>query len=121
MFKRLFGKKTQTAVTSEQQRASQLGVDLEMNYCPECGDEYRKDIKRCVGCEVRLISGKEKLSQVSGAHARVARRSMEISKNDDLLVIRNGKLKDLKQFQILLGRASIPALLTAAPGGCSSG
>jgi hypothetical protein len=98
-----------------------LGVDREMNYCPRCGDEYRADIVRCVGCDVDLISGSEKYRQASQEARERGSRTMDISADDELVAIKSGKLKDLKPIQVLLARETIPALLTGEGGGCSSG
>jgi len=35
--------------------------DPELNYCPECDEEYRADIKMCADCGVALVSGGEKI------------------------------------------------------------
>jgi hypothetical protein len=120
MLKKLFGfgKKT----TGEKGNSSlDLGVDTEMGYCPVCGDEYRAGISRCAGCDVPLISGREKYKQVLGSERERASRTMDILPNDERVTIRTGKLKDLKPVQVLLARETIPTLLTGESAGCGSG
>ena len=101
--------------------AASLGIDPEMRYCPDCGDEYRADIETCAGCGVALVSGEERLREAKHRHKEFNSRSMEIGDNEARVAIRHGKLRDLKPSQLLLARERIPALLVGQPGGCSSG
>lgn len=96
-------------------------IDPSMHYCPKCGDEYRAGIRQCHVCEVDLISGKEKLAVLEEEAKVNGQRSMEISSEDRLVAIRNGKLRDLKPYQVLLARHTIPAVLTGESGNCSKG
>ena len=97
------------------------GVDVSMAYCPRCGDEYRAEITRCVSCDVGLISGAEKHQQrQQEADSRTA-RNQKISENDELAVIRTGKLRDLKPVQQILAREMIPSILTGESAGCGKG
>ena len=120
MLKKLFGWGKNSA-QSQDRDALRLGVDIEMNYCPSCGDEYRADIEQCVACNVALISGSEKFAQKREKEKAFNGKSMHISENDQLVTIKNGKLRDLKPYQILLERQRIPALLTSEAGGCAKG
>jgi hypothetical protein len=120
MFKKLFGLGSK-AVKVENPDAARLGIDLEMSYCPDCGDEYRLDIEQCVSCKVPLISGAEKLAKLQNKEQAFYSRSMDISASDQLITIRNGKLRDLKPYQILLAKDRIPALITGDSGGCAKG
>jgi hypothetical protein len=120
MLKKLFGF-GKAAIKAKDQDAVSYGVDVEMNYCPSCGDEYRADIEQCVTCKVALISGREKLEQKRQKVEAFNGRSMDISADDELVTIKNGKLRDLKPYQILLAKERIPALLTGESGGCGKG
>lgn len=120
MLKKLFGwgKQDAPAVDPEGMR---LGVDIEMGYCPYCGDEYRAGIGRCAVCGVKLISGSQRLKELQILEKEQAARSMDIGPDDDLVAIRNGKLKDLKPLQRLLALEVIPSQLVGEAGGCSRG
>lgn len=120
MLKKLFGwgRRDEAPAVPE---AARLGVDLEMGYCPRCGDEYRAGIERCVACDVDLIPGAEKLKELEQREKEQAARTMTLGPDDELVVIRNGKLKDLKPLQILLARETIPSQLTGEAGGCAKG
>lgn len=121
MFLKFFGKKTQKDNQSEGGQATIHGIDIEMNYCPSCGDEYRIDISNCVACDIPLISGQEKLSRVMKAREALGERSMEILPEDEMVSIRKGPLKDMKTLQKLLGQERIPAILAGDEEGCAKG
>lgn len=101
--------------------AEKLGIDAEMRYCPSCGDEYREDIVTCAGCNVELITGAEKLAQEKKKTKDFFSRSMEIGADEPRIAIRDGKLRDLKPYQMLLAKERIPALITGQAGDCRKG
>ena len=120
MWKKLFG----LGAKSEEPKdkvAMQLGIDPDMRYCPQCGDEYRPDIEQCVGCSVALISGMDKLAQAKKQHQDFYSRSMEIGSDEPRVAIRGGKLRDLKPIQRLLAEQRIPAMITGEAAGCQRG
>lgn len=120
MFRKLFGleKKEKARANPD---AARLGVDLEMSYCPNCDEEYRLDVEQCVHCQVALISGEERLNILKDREKGFTARSMEITEGEPLVAIREGKLRDLKPYQLLLGQERIPARLTGEAGGCAKG
>jgi hypothetical protein len=120
MLKKLFGFGKKSSPQSDPE-AARLGVDLEMSYCPGCGDEYRSGIEQCVTCRVPLISGAEKLAQVRSREQAFNGRSMEISADDQLVTIRNGKLRDVKPYQLILAKERIPSMIRGEAGGCGKG
>ena len=120
MWKKLFGFGARSS-SAEDKVAASLGIDLEMKYCPKCGDEYRQGIDSCVGCKVSLISGTEKLEAAKRKHDAFYSRSMEIGDDEPRVAIRGGKLRDLKPLQRLLAEQRIPALITGEAGGCQRG
>jgi hypothetical protein len=75
----------------------------------------------CAGCKVALISGSEKLEQAKRKSQAFHGRSMEISEHDPKVVIRGGKLRDVKGLQLVLARERIPSLITGEAGGCAKG
>ncbi|MFV0436136.1 MAG: hypothetical protein ACK5PS_01895 [Desulfopila sp.] len=96
-----------------------LGIDPAMRYCPTCGDEYRADIVSCAGCGVDLISGAQRLAAEKAKSAAFYSRTMELGQDEPRVVIRDGKLRELKSDQVLLTRVRIPTVLTAVAGGAS--
>lgn len=121
MLKKLFGWGKKESEANRGVENMHPDIDPSMNYCPKCGDEYREGISRCHVCEVELISGEEKIAKLKEVAKVNGERSMEINPGDSLVAIRNGKLRDLKPFQVLLARHTIPALLTGESGNCSKG
>lgn len=119
MLKKLFGFGKKGAV--KKQASDAPHIDLEMMYCPDCGDEYRAGVSECVGCQVDLISGTERLEQTRETRQAFQARSMDITEADELVVIRGGKLRDLKPYQMLLAKERIPALISGESTGCGSG
>ncbi len=120
MFGKLFAKKTKKYETIAASPVSH-GVYFEMNYCPDCGDEYRADITKCAACDRELISGAEKLARVQEKEQLLSSRSMEFSNDDELVTLRKGALKDIKQLQKLLAKERIPAILAGDEQNCSRG
>lgn len=74
-----------------------------------------------MGCQVDLISGPEKLELGKKKSQEFQARSMDISEEDQRVVIRGGKLRDIKPYQLLLAKERIPALITGESGGCGKG
>jgi hypothetical protein len=95
-----------------------LEIDPEMNYCPDCGDEYRADILRCGICDRELVGGKEKIAQVRERYEQVAGRTMDILPSDELVTIQKGLLKDVKVLRNLLEKQRIPALIAGDEATC---
>lgn len=119
MFLKFFGKKSEEKNQSSGTEAIIVhGIDLEMNYCPTCGDEYRIDIRYCPVCTLSLISGREKLEKVMAAEKALSGRSMDISPDDELVTIRKGPIKDMKSLQKLLAMDKIPAILAGDEKSC---
>lgn len=120
MWKKLLGLGTKKEAPQDRVAMS-LGIDPEMRYCPQCGDEYRPDIECCAGCGVALIGGSEKLAAAQKQHQEFYSRSMEIGADEPRVAIRGGKLRDLKPIQRLLAEQRIPALITGEAAGCQRG
>ncbi len=120
MFAKLFSKKPKKQKTTDNIAISH-GVDPEMNYCPGCDDEYRSDVKNCAVCEVELIPGSEKLAEILRREQALGSRSMEISVDDELVTLRKGQLKDIKQLKKLLAKEKIPAILAGDEQSCGQG
>ena len=122
MFLKFLGKKSADQDQSSAKEVTIVhGIDLQMNYCPACGDEYRIDARHCMACNIALISGREKLEKVLAAEETLNERSMDISPADALVSIRKGPLKDMKSLQKLLALNRVPAILAGDEGTCGKG
>jgi hypothetical protein len=121
VFLKLFGKKKETDQVVIQVTGLVDGIDLEMNYCPACGIEYRQDIKSCVSCAVDLISGEEKLGLMRKVASVYSGRSMDIGGDDELVSLRKGPLRDIKVLQKLLAKERIPSVIAGDESSCGKG
>jgi hypothetical protein len=97
------------------------GIDREMNYCPNCGDEYRGDIDDCALCGIELISGEQKITLAQRHMENLLQRSMEINPGDALVSIQKGPLKDIKSLQRVLAKQRIPSIIAGDENNCSRG
>ena len=96
-------------------------IDPDLNYCPECDEEYREDFDTCAACNISLISGTERLAMEEAAKTKLSLRSMDISPDDELANIRKGSVGEMKQLQALLGSANIPSLVAGDNSSCGKG
>jgi hypothetical protein len=120
MLKKLFGWTNKTAHSGNIE-TERLAIDPDLRYCPECEDEYQASIKRCVSCDRVLISGAEKLENLSLQELAFNGRLMNINVQHECVVIRNGKLRDLKLLQILLETERIPTIISGESAGGGKG
>jgi hypothetical protein len=97
------------------------GVDLELKYCPGCGDEFRADIEHCQTCKVDLISGAQKLALIQQKDRRFSERSMEIASEEKLVTLRKGQINDMKYIQKLLADERIPSIIGGEAEACRKG
>ena len=65
-------------------------IEPDLNYCPQCGDEYRADIHSCADCGLALISGRQLLAQQADRQAQQRSRSLVIDPDEPLLTARKG-------------------------------
>lgn len=114
MFKKLFG----FGSSSNKKPEIKTGVDLEMNYCPKCDEEYRAGIEQCVHCQVALVSGQLKHKALKAKAVTNSNRSMELSATDSLVTLERGSMKDMKHLKRILEKEKIPAIFASdGPGG----
>jgi len=118
---KLFGKRKEAGQVTEKTAGLVCGIDIEMNYCPECGVEYRPQIKSCVSCSVPLISGEEKLGLSRAVEAVYSERTMDIGEGDELGSIRKGPLRDIKVLQKKLAKERIPSIIAGDESSCGKG
>ncbi len=122
MFLNFFSrKKEKERELSSSQVEAEYGIDPQLNYCPECGDEYRSDIINCVSCKIALISGADKLEICRLEKEQVDARSMDILPEDVLTTIQKGTVNDIKALRNLLAKERIPAILAGDEANCKKG
>lgn len=95
-------------------------IEAELQYCPDCMEEYRSDILTCADCHIPLVSG-EKLLARQGSKQNQTGDSMVISPDDDLVTVRKGSLVQMKDFQTMLKRKGIPSLAVSEDSNCGQG
>ncbi len=92
-----------------------MGAQFEADcmYCPQCGDEYRPEIRRCAGCGVALVSGREMMR--AAAAAPVYR---EIEPHERLRTVQRGPILQMRQLQDYLRSTGLASLLAPRKDGC---
>jgi hypothetical protein len=101
--------------------ARQHSVDPECGYCPQCGGEYRAEVRLCADCAIAMVSGKEILERQRNARQNTGERR-PIRPDDELVSLQKGPLLQMQMVQALLKREGIPSLAAGESGGaCGSG
>ena len=93
-------------------------IDPELQYCPQCQDEYRAGIVECASCEVKLISGSKMLGAQEQKNKRLAERSMTISPDDELVDLTKGPVLEIKQMQSRLLADGFPSIIAGDSSSC---
>lgn len=122
MLMRLFGLKKKKDTVACQEPLCDF--DAEMNYCPQCNEEYRIDILHCVACDIPLVSGVSKRKEFLAALQAQPTLSMEMNASDPVVTIQQGPMKEIKELKMVLAAKSIPAILASegpARAGCCGG
>ena len=96
-------------------------IEAELQYCPDCMDEYRAEITTCAACNIPLVSGKQMLKALQNTAQKQPERTMVISPDDELVSIRQGPLVQMKDFQVMLKRAGIPSIAVSEDSNCGQG
>jgi hypothetical protein len=96
-------------------------IEAELQYCPNCLDEYRAEITTCAACNIPLVSGKEMLESQQDLEQKQAGRNMVISPDDELVTIRKGPLVQMKDLQTMLKREGIPSIAVSEDSNCGQG
>jgi hypothetical protein len=96
-------------------------IDPELKYCPQCGDEYRADIRSCAACRVELESGRDILGARNGGE-REGKKVLEIGPEERVVSIQKGPIMQIKALQSHLLQLGLPSLLVKEEGGgCGCG
>ena len=96
-------------------------IEDDLKYCQACGEEYRADAVRCADCGDELISGREMRRIEAEKREKLARRSMTIGPDDELVDVHRGPSVQIKSYQSLLARHHLPALAAGDESGCGKG
>lgn len=95
-------------------------IEPDLQYCLQCGDEYRADIKTCATCNKALVRGREVEAMLAQQRLRSAQLSRPITSDEAVVAIKKGPALLIKQLQAYLldhGIASLVVSDPAAPGG----
>jgi len=99
-----------------------LNIEPELNYCPQCQDEYRAEIRTCASCGVALLTGLEMQARTAVQGAATSPCSLEIFPDEPMTTIRKGQVLAIKQLQAFLLTEGIPSLATKeSPENCTKG
>jgi hypothetical protein len=85
-------------------------IEPDLKYCPKCNDEYRAEIEKCAACGIDLITGLQKIAIEETRRKKLESRSVELSPEDDLVMIQRGPLADLQHLATLLDNENIATL-----------
>ncbi len=96
-------------------------IDPELKYCPKCGDEYMVHIENCANCNVKLMTGQEKIDQENAIQQRIDNRNGTLSTDDNLVVLRGGPLAAMKELEAIFSKFNIGTMLAADEESCGGG
>jgi len=86
-------------------------VEPDLNYCPQCKDEYRAEIERCAACGIDLITGQQVIDREETRRKELENRVSSLNPDDDLVPIRRGPLTEMQHLSSLLDAQRIGTLL----------
>lgn len=99
-----------------------LSIEPDCNYCPQCRDEYRAEIRTCASCGLALLTGLEMRARMAAPGEEASPRSLEILVDEPMTTIRKGQVLTIKQLQAYLLAQGIPSLATKeSPENCTKG
>lgn len=96
-------------------------IERDLKYCPKCRDEYRAEAETCATCAIALVWGAELVVMENNKGASRRNRKGALTPDDQLVVIFQGSLADLKHLTALLEAEQIGAMISKEGGGCASG
>ncbi|HCC53822.1 MAG TPA: hypothetical protein DEQ20_02695 [Desulfobulbaceae bacterium] len=96
-------------------------IEHDLKYCPKCRDEYRPEIETCATCALPLIQGADlaAMENKQGDSCRV--RKGALTQDDQLVVIFQASLPEIKHLKSLLEAEQIGTLICKDSQACGSG
>ena len=94
-------------------------IEHDLKYCPKCRDEYRQEVEICATCALPLVLGADLAAMEKSGSRR--KRKGPLTPDDELVVIFQGSLADLKHLKSLLEAEQIGVMISKEGGGCASG
>ena len=99
-----------------------MTIEPDLNYCPQCGDEYRAEITRCAGCGCVLHTGSQVLAARAAGMDGTVPTIHPIQPGEPLVALRQGPVLQIKQLREHLLRHGLPALAGSEQGAaCATG
>jgi len=96
-------------------------VEPDLQYCPQCHDEYRAGIEKCAECGVELLSGQRMLEILEQQNGSAAKRSTPISPDDELVDVIKGQIINVKNVQALLKSEGLATIIAGDSASCGKG
>jgi len=96
-------------------------LEHDLKYCPKCRDEYRQEMETCAVCALPLILGAELAAMEKNKSGSRRKRKGALTPDDQLVVISQASLADLKHLMALLEAEHIGAMIRKDGQGCASG
>ncbi len=96
-------------------------IEHDLKYCPKCRDEYRAEAETCATCAIALVWGAELVVMESNNGVSRRNRKGPLTPDDQLVVVFQGALGDLKHLKDLLEAEQIGAMISKEGGGGASG
>lgn len=90
-------------------------IDPELQYCPQCGDEYLAEIPTCAACKVALVAGQTLLA-VAEAQTKPQSAPEAILADEPVVAVRTGPLLQMKELQASLLRRGLAARVCKEQG-----
>lgn len=96
-------------------------IEEDLMYCPNCREEYRADITTCADCGTDLVSGRDVLAAKGSVDARRQARMGDLRPEDDVVVVHQGQLNEIRPLEKVLQHENIGALVAGDDSGCGKG
>lgn len=96
-------------------------IEHDLKYCPRCRDEYRAEAEFCAACAVPLVLGADLAAMGKNKGGAGQKRKGALTPDDQLVVIYQGELGDLKYLKELLEDEQIGAMIMKDGAGCGGG
>lgn len=95
-----------------------MNIEPDLNYCPQCADEYRAGITTCAACGIELLSGAQMQALHESRTRKKSSRSLTILPDEPLTPVRKGPVLQMKELQAYLLRHGLPSLAVKESAAC---